>query len=353
VIGIREFEAGGYCRKARRALTPCIVILCVARFSLGGESAPSPREEVGEVQRGEARSLFREGVSELDAGRYAEALEYFQRAYVLWDSPKILLNIATTLRALGQNAEAATAYARYLGAVEPDSPRREEVAQALQEVRVQLGRIVSSNLLGVTRLWLDDVEITAVAGQEVWVEPGAHTLVAERTGGARQTVRITVAASGVQSVDWTPSPSPSPPPAPRKSDARRASPSAYSKLRALARADFDLTRGGAVGAGGIAFDAREWLRVTGGALVGAQKGAWVGLESAPIGDRVRPVLGTSMPVFFVGPAYPGVSGELGVRFVATAQISLFTRAALAHFPTVPSGYVKTLFVPSAGLEVGL
>jgi hypothetical protein len=141
--------------------------------------------------------------------------------------------------------------------------------------------------------------------------------------------------------------------APRASPARRPSPSTNSRLRALARADFDLTRGGAVGAGGIAFEAREWLRVTGGAMIGAQKGAWVGLESALIGGRVRPVLGTSLPVFFVGPMYPGVSGELGVRFVATARIALSTRAAVAHFPTVPNGYVKTLFVPSAGLEVGL
>jgi hypothetical protein len=346
-MGTCRFAAGECCRKVGRALTPAIMILCVTRFAFGEERAPSAREDISAVERGEARALFHEGVAQLDGGRYAEALDCFERAYALWDSPKILLNIATTLRALGQNAEAATAYARYLGTVELDNDRREEVAQALQEVSVQLGRIVSSNLHGVVRLWLDDVEIAAVAGKEIWVEPGVHTLVAERVGGARQTLRITVAAARVRRVDWTP------PLAPRASPARRASPSADSRLRALARADFDLTRGGAVGAGGIAFEAREWLRVTGGAMIGAQKGAWVGLESALVGGRVRPVLGTSVPVFFVGPMYPGVSGELGVRFVATARIALSTRAAVAHFPTAPSGYVKTVFVPSAGLEVGL
>jgi hypothetical protein len=332
---------------ARRVLAPGIVVLCISGAALGDEGPLSPPQEVGEARQGEARALFHEGVAQLDLGRYAEALECFQRAYALWDSPKILLNIATTLRALGRNAEAATAYARYLGTAAPDNPRREEVTQALKEVSVQVGRIVSTHLRGVERLWLDDVEIAAVAGQEAWVEPGRHTLVAERTGGSRQTMRITVGAGGVRSVDWTP------PLAPRTPGARPVSPSADSKLRALARADFDLTRGGAVGAGGIAFEAHQWLRLTGGALVGAQRGAWFGLESAPIGGRVRPVLGTSLPVFFAGPAYPGVSGELGVRFEATARIALFTRAALAHFPTVPSGYVKTLCVPSAGLEVGL
>jgi len=307
----------------------------------------SQREEVSESQRGRARVLFQEGVEQLDQSRYAEALECFRRAYVLWDSPKILLNIATTLRALGKNTEAATAYARYLGTVGLDNPRREEVAQALQEISVHLGRIVSSNVQGVVRVWLDDVEITAAAEQEVWAEPGDHTLVGERTGGSRQTLRVTVAAARVQVVDWTPTP------APRPSGRRIASPSTDSKLLALARADFDPTRGGAIGAGGMAFEADRWLRVTGGALLGVQKGAWIGLESAPIGGRVRPVLGTSVPVFFAGPMYPGFSGELGVRFAATARIAILSRAAIIHFPTVPSGYVKTLCVPSAGLEVGL
>lgn len=341
-----KFGASELARIARRTLSPCLVVLCVTRIALGDDDTASPPAEISEAQRGQARDLFQEGVAQLDLGRYAEALECFQRAYALWDSPKILLNIATTLRALGENVDAGAAYARYLELVESDNPRREEVAQALQDVRMHLGRIVSSNLRGVTRLWLDDVEIAALPGREIWVEPGAHTLVAERTDAPRQTLRVTVAAAGVQSVDWTP------PLAPPPSPARPASPSTYSKLRALARADFDLTRGGAVGAGGVAFEAHEWLRVTGGALIGAQKGAWVGIESAPIGDRVRPVLGTSAPMFFAGPVYPGVSGELGVRFVATARIALFTRAAITHFPTVPSGYVKTLFVPSAGLEVG-
>ena len=345
MTGTHGLEASLPWRKSRRALASGVVVLCMARLAHGDEQAPSPHQEVSEPERERARGLFREGVALLDAGRYAEALHCFQRAYASWDSPKILLNIATSLRALGRNAEAATSYARYLGSVEPDNPRREEVTEALEELSDSLGRIVSNDLQGVTRLWLDDVEIAAVAGRETWVEPGSHTLVAERAGGSRQTLTVTVGAAAVQSVVWTP------PPAPRTSDAHLAPSSTSPKLRALLRADFDVTRGGAVGAGGVAFEARDWLRVTGGALVGAQTGAWVGLESTPFGGRLRPVVGTSAPVFFRGQTYPGVSGELGVRFDATTQVAFFTRAAVAHFPTVPSGYVKTLFVPSAGLEV--
>ena len=356
---ITRLGARGRSRKLRPAVVTSVIVLCAAGFTSASERDPSTQAEGGAAQQSEARGLFQEGVAELDLGRYAEALDYFQRAYSLWDSPKILLNIATTLRALGENAKAATAYARYLERAEPGNPRREEVEQALREVSVELARIVWPSQPGLARIWLDDVEISAIAGREVWVEPGEHLLVAERTSGSREARRVTVQAAGVQPIDWAePLPSRTPVARPAKLEVDAARPEvppsrpAYSMLRALARADFDLARGGAVGAGGLALEAHEFLRVTGGALIGAQKGAWVGLESAPLAGRVRPVFGTSAPVFFAGAMYPGISGELGLRFAATARLALFARAAVVHFPTVPTGYSKTVFVPSTGLEVG-
>jgi hypothetical protein len=340
------------------AATTVLVALSPAHHAAASVSGVSPPAGTHATQQTEARGLFRKGVAELDAGRYAEALAYFQRAYALWDSPKILLNIATTLRALGENAEAASAYARYLESEEPSSSRREEVERALAEVSAELGRIVWSSHVEVARLWLDEQETTALARRELWVEPGDHLLVVERRDGSRQARRITVGAAGVENIDWVeplPVAKPEAPPA----KARVATPvsppsrSSASMLRALARADFDLVSGGAVGAGGIAFEPHEWFRVTGGALIGMQKGAWVGLESAPIRGRLQPVFGASAPVFFVDTMYPGVSGELGLRFAATARVALVARAAVAHFPSVPNDYSKTLLVPSAGLEMGL
>jgi hypothetical protein len=340
------------------AATTGIVALSPAHHAAASVSAVSPPASTNATEQAEARGLFRKGVAELDAGRYAEALAYFQRAYARWDSPKILLNIATTLRALGENAEAASAYARYLESEEPGSSRREEVERALTEVGAELGRIVWSSHVEVARLWLDEQETTALARRELWVEPGDHLLVVERPDGSRQTRRITVGAAEVENIDWAeplPVAKPVTPPAKARVAKPVASPSrsSASKLRALARADFDLVSGGAVGAGGIAFEPHEWLRVTGGALIGMQKGAWVGLESAPIRGRLQPVLGASAPMFFVDTMYPGVSGELGLRFAATARVALVARAAIVHFPSVPRDYSKTLLVPSAGLEVGL
>jgi hypothetical protein len=342
------------------AATTVLIALSPAHHAAANVSAVSPPASTHATQQTEARGLFRKGVAELDAGRYAEALAYFQRAYALWDSPKILLNIATTLRALGENAEAASAYARYLESEEPSSSRREEVERALAEVSAELGRIVWSSHVEVARLWLDEQETTALARRELWVEPGDHLLVVERPDGSRQARRITVGAAGVENIDWAePLPVAKPEAPPAKARVAKPvappspSPSSVSKLRALARADFDLVSGGAVGAGGIAFEPHEWFRVTGGALIGMQKGAWVGLESAPIRGRLQPVLGASAPVFFVDTMYPGVSGELGLRFAATARFAVVGRAAIAHFPSVPRDYSKTLLVPSAGLEVGL
>jgi hypothetical protein len=334
--------------------------MSLARSVLAQEASPSASEAAGEQARAQARVLFKEGLGLLDGAHYAEALERFERAYTLWRNPKILLNLATTRRALGQNASAATAYVRYLETAEPDNARRAEVEDVLRELSARVGRVVCINVEGIERLSLDGVELPGVAGGEFWVEPGNHTLTAERMGHTRESRRLEVAPGEARRVDWSESPRPTALNAARaavQSDARKAparrSFTQRSALRILARADFDATTGGAAGAGGIAFEPLDLLRVTGGAVISAHQGAWVGLECSPFHGPVRPVLGTSAPIFFAGRVYAGLSGELGVRFLASARLVPVVRIAIAHFPSVPSGYVSTLFVPSAGLEVGL
>ena len=80
----------------------------------GGASAADTRE---------GRTAFEQAFRAFQALDYASALPLFQRAYVLTQNPGILFNIGATLEALGRNAEAATAFRHYAGAV-PDAPNR-------------------------------------------------------------------------------------------------------------------------------------------------------------------------------------------------------------------------------------
>ncbi|MCX5745021.1 MAG: hypothetical protein NT062_21250 [Proteobacteria bacterium] len=61
-----------------------------------------------------AQALMTEGVKQLSASHFDQALANFLEAYAKFPSPKILLNIGSTLRDMGRPAEAANTYQRYL-----------------------------------------------------------------------------------------------------------------------------------------------------------------------------------------------------------------------------------------------
>jgi len=61
-----------------------------------------------------AQALMSEGVKQLQETHFDQALANFLEAYAKFPSPKILLNIASTLRDMGRTADAANTYQRYL-----------------------------------------------------------------------------------------------------------------------------------------------------------------------------------------------------------------------------------------------
>jgi hypothetical protein len=336
----------------------------VGRPALASELAaatPPPATSLGPEQE-RARALFREGVALLDAARFEEAIERFQRAYDLWKNPKILLNMATTERALGHDATAANLYARYQQSPEADATREAEIAQVLESLDQGLGRLGFANVRGNERLWLDEEELALDVESDLRVAPGEHVLRIERPELSPEVRSMVLAPGerllvdlGVPSAVAPARPSlNSPDPADEPERAERQLPSGLrTKLRVLARADFDPPRRGAVGAAGAALLVTEYLRVTGGALVGANRGAWLGVEYVPLRGRVAPVFGLSAPTFFVDGVHPGLSAELGLHVVTTRHLTPFVRVAVAHFPNVSERYVPTLIIPSLGLEVGL
>lgn len=78
-----------------------------------------------------AQALMAEGVKQLQAKSYDQALANFLDAYGKFPSPKILLNIASTLRDMGRLADAANTYQRYLTDPQTGSERVAEVKDLL------------------------------------------------------------------------------------------------------------------------------------------------------------------------------------------------------------------------------
>lgn len=90
------------------------------------------------AQRAVAQALMIEGVKQLQSKAYDQALANFLEAYAKFPSPKILLNIASTLRDMGRLSDAANTYQRYLLDPLAGSERFAEVKDILTALDQQL-----------------------------------------------------------------------------------------------------------------------------------------------------------------------------------------------------------------------
>jgi hypothetical protein len=90
------------------------------------------------AMRTTALALMVEGVKRLQAKSYDQALANFLEAYAKLPSPKILLNIGSTLRDMGRLSDAANTYQRYLDDPATGSERVSEVKELLVKLDEQL-----------------------------------------------------------------------------------------------------------------------------------------------------------------------------------------------------------------------
>lgn len=340
-------SARGALRRGGVLVLACASLSGPASAQTHGEPA-APSSAVEDA----ARALFREGNVAFDEGRYHDALWKFQSAYAAWQNPKIQLNIATTLRVLGRNAEALRAYREYARAAQPSAERQAEVEAICAELRSSVATLRLALDPGVHRVSLDGKELDR-DDTPLYLDPGGHVVVSASAGGER-TLQLEVQAGEVLDVAVKADvPALARRPAPPLSV--RVEPAAQdSGVAVLARADIDGLGRGMVGAAGLGYPLGSRWQVAGGAFLGRTPGGWAGLELFLLETgALRPSLGVSVPVFFAGSAQVGASAEAGLRWGLSPDLFLRLRVAVVHFPSAPEGYSKTLFIPSPGLELQL
>jgi hypothetical protein len=192
---------------------------------------PAAAETKGEV---EARGLFREGNRRFDAADYVAALDLFRAAYARFPSPKILLNIGTTLKQLGRFAEATDSYEQYRRHPAADPKRRAEVDQIVKELAIKVGRLrVTVNEPGA-RVLVDGKAVGESPQQiSVRLDAGDHSIMAEKDGFPMAATRIALAGGEERTVELrlvraaSPErgqPKPAPTPAPTVADATPTAP---------------------------------------------------------------------------------------------------------------------------------
>jgi len=137
-----------------------------------------------------AKALMLEGLRQLDAEVYDQALANFLEAYATFPSPKILLNIASTLRDMGRLADAANTYQRYLLDPATGPERVAEVKEILLKLDEQLTILTIRVAPPGTELSIDAGPFIAVGtSMQTRVRPGLHLL---RARNGEQTTEVTV-----------------------------------------------------------------------------------------------------------------------------------------------------------------
>jgi hypothetical protein len=175
-----------------------------------------------------AAALMAEGVKQLQAQSYDQALANFLEAYAKFPSPKILLDIASTLAEMGRTADAANTYQRYLGDPATGPERIAEVKQVLVDLDAKLTLLTVRVTPHGSEVSIDAGPFVAVGTALVTrVRPGIH-LVRVRNRLATGEITLNgfdgeakdIAISAVAPVSQgdtttvTPPPEPPPPPAP-------------------------------------------------------------------------------------------------------------------------------------------
>jgi len=169
-----------------------------------------------------AQALMTEGVRQLQAQAYDQALANFLEAYNKFPSPKILLDVAATLRDMGRLADAANTYQRYLEDPATGAERIAEVKQLLLKLDEQLTILTVRVFPRGAEVSIDGGPFVAVGSSLLTrVRPGIHLLRVKK-GEAADEVTINgfegetkdvPAALKVQVTDVAPPPPAQPPPA--------------------------------------------------------------------------------------------------------------------------------------------
>jgi hypothetical protein len=186
----------------RRALGVALAALLLAG---AGDATADERAD-----RAAAQKLMVEGNRAMTDADYPLALSRFQAAYARFPSPKLLLNIGTTLRALGRNAEAAASYQAYLSDPRADRSRVTDVARSLAEIDALVGRL-RIQVQGAATVRLDGKVLDRfVSGASLRVDPGEHTIVAVREGAPAALATLRIASGEERTVELALIPTPGP-----------------------------------------------------------------------------------------------------------------------------------------------
>jgi hypothetical protein len=338
-----------------------IAIACCARLA---SAQPSPAGN-----KGDAKELLQLGVKLLNSKDYLGALAVFQDAYRRFPSAKILIDIGTTFRALGRNAEAANAYQRYLDTVvvapsgEPDGALATEVTKDLAELDPDLAKLAITAPVG-TEVQVGSFDWQPITDASVVrVAPGAYVVHARRDGDKPFETRGDVAVGQRVAVAIVLEPIPQERVVVRVPVGVASSEAEAPRQRfgVLALGHFDVS-GGAAAFVGLTFDATSRLELEAAGIIGPNVGGYAGASFAILTGTLRPIVSAGIPIFVNDGARYAARGAVGLEIVANRHFAVILELGVEHdlnpqqvidIDGMPRTVDKTAFIPALGASARL
>ncbi len=351
-----------------------------ARRKPAAEKAPadsvSGLEEEKDDGKVDAKALVQSGVKLLKQKDYLGALAVFRDAYQRFPSVKLLLNIGTTLKLLGRNAEAANAYQQYLDAPDADPARRAEVNDVLATLdrvlgRLELGVSAPKAGAGASTAAAPSLEVSVNGGEwlplsraKLWrVDPGPYKVAARQAGfvdaeasgqiGAGELTNVRLALVAV--VEPTPDVESGSLMQPERGGEvserveSRSRQATRSRLGLLLRGHFHVSPAGAAALVGPTFEVTRRFDVSAAVLIGRYRGGYLGGSFAILPGRLRPLVSAGVLVVSDDGARVAARGAVGVELRVHRQLALFMEAGAEHLFNPPMDVLENTFVPSAGV----
>lgn len=326
------------------------------------QPAPQPQPPTG--NKVDTKSLMQSGLKLFEARDYLGALAVFKDAYERFPSAKILINIGTTYKQLGRDAEAANAYQAYLDSPDAEAPKRPTIEALVADIDKTVGKLAITVTPPDAEVQVNDHDWTPAAKAKLYrVAPGAFTVNARKSKFQSEAKQAQIAAGETATITLALAPLPEKTkvvevPVLRDSGVR-ADDDTRSRIGVLAIALLDVPlddrpRGGAalVGATG---DLTDQLRAHAALIIGPTSetevtlsGAFAGASFAFLSGSLRPILSAGMPVFFSNGARFAVRGAGGVEYQLNRHISFIAELGLEYVFNPEPMYKTNVFVPAIG-----
>lgn len=157
--------------------------------------------------RGRAQALMLEGNDLMARQDYAAALERYRAAYAQFPSPKLQINIGTSLRHLGRQAEAAAAYESYLRDPQAEPARVAELQGLLAKMAPLVAWLTVEVDAPTARVRVDGTLLEGTGlRRAVRLDPGKHAVLVEIPGEPGRLAMATLRAGEQRTIRPTQAP---------------------------------------------------------------------------------------------------------------------------------------------------